>query len=1235
MKNINIIKFFACGMNGRLRAIAAINTFRSRFAAFRLISASMVLTAFISSCNSTYKNSNLTVVDFPAYDSTKFPPLDKSSGKLFDILTNKTTGLDFSNDVGFRMKNDNNQYNYFYNGAGVAVLNANGDSLPDLYFTGNIVHDKLFINEGNLHFKDVTEQSGIPVKGKGWSTGVSITDINNDGFDDIYVCRSRWKDSLSNLLYVSNGDGTFSEKAKEYGIDDPASYHIMANFFDYDKDGDMDLFLACHPTDWVEKMRFNNIEKVEQGSNQTDKLYRNDGGHFTDVSKQAGINTHGYSLSCTVADFNGDTWPDLYVPNDFAMYDYYFINQGNGTFKEATRDVLKKTSLFGMGSDAGDINNDGYPDLIVADMKFDQSYMRRSFMLAQRRAEFNNMISSGYHYQYVRNMLHLNNGDGSFSEIGCLAGVDASEWSWAPLFMDFDNDGFQDLFVSNGYYKTFNIDERELIQGLRDATRRGDSAMYNKIAGIINKKKLKDPNVMFKNNGDLTFKRVTDEWGFFHPTITHGAAFADLDRDGDVDIIASNTEESPFIYRNNEDKMLKNHFIDFRFSGPAGNLQGIGTDVRIYINNDSLPGGHAMQFQNHHIVRGYQSTSENLMHFGLGNINVIDRISVTWPDGKTQEISGVTADKVVTVHYIDARESLPVAERKPLLFTNVTENLKIDFTHEENEYDDFRKELLLPEKNSYFGPGLAVSDVNGDGLDDFFVGGASRQSGMLYLQTANGSFESGVNQPWSKNSQADCLGAVFFDADGDHDADLYVASGGNEFNRNDKNYRDHFYLNDGKGNFSDGSSQIPDLNTSGSCVIAGDYDGDGDPDLFIGGRVDPQHYPMPAKSCLLKNDGKGNFTDVTSAIAPELEKAGMVCAALWTDFDNDGKLDLLMAGEWMPVTFMKNSGGKFENVTKQFGFENTTGWWNSIVTGDFDNDGDVDYVLGNEGLNTRYYCPTDKEPVSLDAMDYDNNGTMDCVMSFYNYGKSYPAKNFQYSAEQMPILNKEFKTYSGFAMSTTEEIYGPKGLDKAYHLTAKTLASSYIENQGAGKFSIRQLPLRAQVSSIFGMVVYDVNGDGNLDLVYHGNFFNKESETERNDAFVGEVMLGNGHGNFTYLPRKESGFNSDKDAKALAVIYVGKNQTPVLLGTNNNEKMFAFQLNSSANKIPFTQNDRYADVYLKEGKKIRNELNIGNGFMSQNAMMISFIPSLTEKVVMIDGKNHERVVYQSAALAAK
>lgn len=1182
----------------------------------------------LASCNSGYKKADLTVVDFPTYDSTKFDPIDKPSGKLFDILSNKSTGLDFSNDVGFRMRNDNNIYNYFYNGAGVAVLNVNGDSLPDLYFSGNIVHDRLFINEGNMHFKDVTESSGILTKNKGWSTGVSIVDINGDGYDDIYLCRSRWKDTLSKLLYVNDGHGHFTEHAKDYGIDASDSYTIMANFFDYDKDGDLDLFLANHPTDWIEKMRFNNLEKIENHTNQSDKLFRNDGnGHFTDVSKAAGINTHGYGLSCTVADLNGDTWPDLYVANDFAMHDYYFVNQRDGTFKESTRDILKKTSLFGMGADIGDINNDGYPDLFVVDMKFDHSYVRRSFMLAQRRAEFNNMVSSGYHYQYVRNMLQLNNGNGTFSEIACLAGVDATEWSWSPLLVDLDNDGYEDLFVSNGYYKTFNIDERELVQGLKDATRRGDTLMFNKISAIINKKKLKDPNVVFKNNGDLTFTRETNEWGFFQPTITHGAAFGDFDLDGDIDIISSNTEESPLLYRNNESQMLKNNYVEFKFNGSEKNKKGIGTEVHLYTKN-------GMQFQTYHIVRGYQSTSQDVMHFGLGDATTLDKVVVTWLDGKTQTLTNVTPNRVITLNHTEATEKAPEASKPNLLFTNVTDKLKIDFKHEEDSYDDFKKELLLPEKNSYFGPGLAVGDVNGDGLDDFFVGGASRQSAALYLQTANGEFSHAAAEPWEKDDAADCLGALFFDADGDKDLDLYVATGGNEFNQGDKNYRDHLYLNDGSGKFSSADNNLPDLATSGSCVVAGDYDNDGDLDLFIGGRLTPQHYPVPAKSAILKND-HGKFTDVTSEVAPQLEKAGLVCAALWTDFDGDNKLDLILAGEWMPVTFLKNNNGKMEDVTTQIGFQNTTGWWNSIVAGDFDNDGDVDYVVGNEGLNTRYYKPTEKEPVDLYSYDFDKNGSNDVVMAFYNFGQSYPTKNLQYSAEEMPVLAKEFKTYSGFALSTTQEIYGPKGLDKAYHLTAKTLASSYIENQGGGKFAIRALPMRAQVSSMYGMVVYDVNGDGNLDLMYHGNFYNKESETERDDAFIGEIMLGDGKGNFTYLPSRESGFFSDKDAKALAVISVGKNQTPVFLGTNNNDNMFAYMLNTNNSKVSYTEQDKFADIYLKDGKKIRVEINIGSGFLSENSKEIAFIPSLTEKVVITDYKNAARTAFQSEALAAK
>ncbi len=1191
----------------------------------RSIGVGLVLSLLLAACKSGYQKAGLTVIDFPSYDSLQFDPLDKPSGKLFDILTQSTTGLQFSNDVGFRMRNDNNQYNYFYNGAGVAVLNANGDSLPDIYFTGNIVPDKLFINTGQLTFRDVSAQAGILTENKGWSTGVCIVDINNDGWDDIYVCRARWRDTSTNLLYVNNGNGTFTERAKEYGIDAPGSFSIMANFFDYDRDGDLDLLLANHPTDWVEKLRFNNLEKIEQGINQSSSLYRNDNGKFVDVSKAAGINTHAYTLSATVADLNGDNWPDIYMANDFAMYDYLFLNQGNGTFKEVSRQILKKTPLFGMGSDIGDINRDGYFDIVVVDMKFDKSYMRRSFMLAQRRSEFNNMVTSGYHYQYVRNMLQLNNGDGSFSEIACYAGIDATEWSWASLLTDFDNDGFEDLFVSNGYYKTFNIDERELVQGLRDATRRGDTAAFNRIAAIINNKKLRDPNVMFRNNGDLTFSRVTNEWGFFQPTITHGAAYADFDLDGDIDIITSNTEQSPFLYRNNTAQKLNNHYARFILQGPPSNRTGIGAEVTIF-----TAGG--MQKKSHHVVRGYQSTCENVVHFGLGPHHSIERVQVKWPDGKITELNSLVANRTYTLSYAQAVNKPQVSKKQAHLFADVTEKLAIDFVHTENNYDDFRRELLLPQKNSYFGPGIAVGDVNGDGRQDFFIGGAARQSSALFLQTSEGTFSRLANAPWPNS--ADVTGCLLFDADNDNDLDLYIATGGNEFSANDNRYLDYLFLNDGKGQFTAAPQNIPAMIASTSCVVAGDYDADGDLDLFVGNRVKPQSYPWPVKSYLLRNDG-GKFVDVTDQLHPPLEKAGLVTSALWSDFDNDGLLDLIYTGEWMSIRFLRNTGKNFEDVTASTGIEQYTGWWNSLVGADFDHDGDIDYVAGNEGLNTRFCTPSQKEPVTLHTHDFDQNGIYDVIMSFYNHGQLYPTKNLQYSTEQMPILAKEFKTYSGFALSTTEEIYGPKGLKDAYALKATHLASSYIENLGNGRFAMRALPTRAQLSCIYGMLVYDVNADGNLDLLIHGNFYHKETETERNDAFVGELLLGDGTGSFTYVPRLVSGFSSPKEGRGLALIHVGKTQQPVVLVASNNSNLSAFQvLQAAPSKLWLTANDRYAELHLTNGRKSKAEHYMGQGYLSQSSPAVSFLPELVDRVTVTDVRGQSRIAYQRANMLA-
>ncbi len=1188
----------------------------------------LTLCALYVSCTN-YEQALKKDFDFPPPDSTKFNYPDVPSGKLFDLLGSQSTGIDFLNEVKFGFMQDNNLYVNYYNGGGVAIINYNNDSLPDLYFTGNIVPDRLYENLGNMRFRDVSQQAGILQNNKGWSTGVAFCDINRDGFEDIYVLRSRYKDTLTNLFYVSNGNGTYTERASEYGIACGDCYSMGAVFFDADNDGDLDLYVKNHPTDYVERMRFNNLEKIEKGVNQSDKFFRNDRGKFVDVSKQAGINNHGFGLAVCAADFNSDGWMDIYCCNDFAMYDYVYINQKDGTFKEMSDKLLDKMSMFSMGVDIGDINNDGLLDIVTADMRFDHSYLRRSFALGLRRNEFFNMVTSGYRYQYVKNTLHLNNDNNSFSEIANLAQVDATDWSWGPMICDFDHDGLKDLFIPNGYYRWLNVDERELYQAMRDATRRKDSAAYDQLFKAISKKKLLAVNYIFKNQNGYQFTREMENWGVNYPTITHGAAIGDLDADGDMDIVTNNHELSPLLYRNNQDKLIKANWVQFSLQGSPNNPEGIGTKVYLW-----SPRG--FQMAHHHTTKGYQSASQNIVHFGLANDNRIDRLVVVWPDGRSQQLYDLEVNKVHKISYKNSvNEPFTYPEKpKSTLFADVAQRLNIQHKHKENEYEDFRKEILLPHKLSRYGPGLAVADVNGDGREDFLVSGAARSANTLYLQTASGTFEQAPSQPWESHKQSETLGVLFFDADNDGDLDLYTVSGGNEFKKDDPLLEDKLYVNDGKGNFSYQPDALPKQLFSGSCVVAGDYDADGDLDLFVGGRVVPAYYPLPAACAILRNDG-GKFTDVTSQVAPELAEGGLICAALWSDYNNDNKIDLLVAGEWTAVRIFENQGGKLIEKSQTAGTAAYTGWWNSLTGGDFDNDGDIDYVVGNEGLNSRYYQPTSEEPVELFCADFDNNGTNDLLLSVYNFGKPYPIKTRLTMTEQVPSLGKKFPLYKQFALATTPDVFGKEALKKSLHLKATSFHSALLRNNGNGTFTHIPLPLQAQFSCLYGMVPTDINQDGHLDLIAHGNFFSTETEVEKQDACVGLTLLGEGNGQFSSVPVWQSGFFNKKDGKALSLIFVGQEKRMVLLGTNNNDAMIAFEAQSRPSVLPITFNDSYALIYFTNGTTRKHEFYIGSGYLSQSSPQLAFYPSLVEKIVVTDRSGTQRIAFQNTKLLAK
>lgn len=1161
-------------------------------------------------------------------DKSKIVNTDGNSGKVFDILTSKTTGLTFNNELIETFDLNYYRYGYSYNGAGVGVGDINNDGLMDLYFAGNVVPDRIYLNKGGLKFEDITASAGINTK-PGWSTAVTFVDINEDGFQDIYVCRARYEDAEKrrNLLYINNGNNTFTEKAHEFGLDDD-TYSTGGNFFDADNDGDLDLYVLTHPTDFKDKNKQKNFQKIEDGTNMSNHFYRNDGnGKFTECHKEVGINNHGFGLSVTAGDINNDGYMDVFVGNDYIMHDYTYLNQGNGTFKESSREVLCKTAYYGMGTDVADYNNDGLLDMFTVDMDIEGNYGTKTFMQSNKQTFLRTLVNGGYLQQYGRNALQLNNGIGKFSEVANFANVSTTGWSWSPLFADFDNDGNKDLYVSNGFLKDSHMDIMEVYIKLTRANRLSDSSEYYELRKQIPENSvLTWPNAMFHNNGDLTFTDVREDWGLYFPSVSYGAAYADFDNDGDVDIVVSNANQEAFIARNNSSSMSGNKYLRVKLQGEKANPMGLG--AKIYVTDAS-----GTQYIQMETTKGYLSCSEPIAHFGLGTNDKVEKVVVLWLDGKENVLTNVDANQVITISHKDAvkpvKSSVPAPD---YLFANKTNDLHIDFMHKENEFDDFDREFLIPHELSNLGPGLAVGDVNGDGTEDFFVGGAKNQSGAIYLQQADGTFAKGTFAEGTEDIQSEDQGSIFFDADGDKDLDLYVVSGGSDFPKDDQHLEDRLYINDGKGNFTWKKDALPMMISSGSCVAAQDFDKDGDMDLFVGGRMIPGNYPYPTKSYILQNNG-GTFADITDKVAPELKEIGMVSGALWTDVNNDGDYDLMMVGEWMPITVFENNGGKFKNITATTGLSDATGWWNSLTAGDFDNDGDMDYVAGNFGINLKYR-PKEK-PIELFYDDYDNNGTHDIIMAYWQKDKLYPMKTRERMIEQIKDIETIFPDWDSYGRAEVWDFYGKKRMENSkLHYKANTFYSSYIENTGNNKFVVHKLPNEAQISSTFGIVAMDVNNDGNLDIVCHGNFYETEIETNTQDAGIGNVLLGNGNGTFSSVPARNSGFYSHLNAKALALITVGTKKTPTLLTTNSNDKMEAFELTHVKGVVAMQPNDAYAEITFADGKKRRQEMYTGSGYMSQNSCSIIITDQMTQ-VLVFDNTGKSRSVLGTPMLSVK
>ncbi|WP_346752186.1 VCBS repeat-containing protein [Splendidivirga corallicola] len=1083
---------------------------------------------------------------------------------IFDQLSADQSGITFSNNLKEDTIINYFTYPYIYMGGGVAVGDLNNDGLQDLYFTGNMVENKLYLNKGNLQFEDITAVAKVGGDNR-WMTGVTMVDINADGWLDIYVSVSGKFTTTKNLLYMNNGTDqngipTFTESAEKMGIADEGN-STQGTFFDYDLDGDPDLYVANYP---LTSFKTGNVaykfKMDKKDPDKSDKLYKNNGdGTFIDATEEAGLLNFGLSLSAMVGDFNNDGWEDIYVSNDFATPDYFYFNNGDGTFSEKIKETTQHTAFFGMGTDAGDFNNDGLLDIIQMDMTPEDNRRNKANMASMNPAGFWEIVGLGMHYQYMQNTLQLNNGiytDGlpHFSDISRLAGISSTDWSWAGLFVDLDNNGWKDIFITNGTRR--DINNKDYFNRIDRADKQTRKTFnYLDLSQSIPFEKI--DNYTFRNNGDLTFSNVSKNWGLSYEGFSNGAAYADLDNDGDLDMVINNIDEPSVVYRNKTSDLKLANFLRIKLKGNDKNPLGLGTKVLVENGND-------IQFQQHTLSRGFQSSVEPVIHFGLGNRNSIEKMSVTWPDGKSQDLYNVQANQVLEISYGEADETEEkVAEKvDQKLFVDVTNESGIHFKHTENPYDDFQYEVLLPHVYSRNGPGLAVGDTNGDGLDDFYIGGAAGSSGALYLQNEDGTFNMSISSPWKEDADQEDMGALLFDADADEDLDLYVVSGGNEFEKKSKALQDRLYINDGQGNFLKMEHALPEMPTSGSRVKSADYDNDGDLDLFIGGRIVPKSYPLPAKSYILRNDGlidgEVKFTDVTRDIAPDLLEAGLVTDAVWVDYDQDTKLDLVVVGEWMPITFLKNDGKRFLNMTKEYDLEKSSGWWYSILAEDFDQDGDPDLVAGNLGLNYKYRA-TVEESFDVYAYDYDKNGHLDIVLGYYNDGVQYPVRGRQCSSEQIPNIKIKYEDYNSFASATLADIYSTKDLEASLHQQAWTFASGFVENLGNEKFEIRKLPVPAQLSSINAMVAEDINRDGHLDLVVAGNLYGAEIETTRNDASYGQFLAGDGQGNFKAVPFSESGFYLRHDTKDLAKIRTV--QGMVILAANNHDFMKAIKIN--------------------------------------------------------------------------
>ncbi len=1081
-------------------------------------------------------------------------PNEKAASTLFEQIPSKVSGITFSNDLEYTEELNPYIFRNFYNGGGVGLGDINNDGLLDIFFSGNLVSNKLYLNKGDFRFEDITERAGIGSEGV-WTTGVSIVDINGDGLLDIYICKSGppGGEKRHNELFINNGDLTFAERSKEYGLaDEGLSTH--AAFFDFDKDGDIDCYLlnnsirAVGGYDLRKDQR--NIPDPEGGN----KLYRNDNGKFVDVSQQAGIYTSaiGFGLGVTIGDINKDGWQDIYVSNDFFEKDYLYINNHDGTFTESLEELLREISLGSMGADLADINNDGFPEIFVTEMLPETDERLKTAAQFEKWDKYQLSVQQGYYHQFSRNTLQLNNGPGpgeklSFSEVSRMAGVHATDWSWGALIFDMDNDGFKDIFVANGIYKDLLdqdyinfVGDPEVVRSILNQT----SKVIKQLIDSIPTNRI--PNYAFQNQGGIKFKNVAEEWGLALPSHSNGSAYGDLDNDGDLDLVLNNVNMPAAVYKNKSNEIYPlHHTLSIKLQGDSLNRFALGSKVTVYA-------GEKVFYQEMAPMRGFMSSVDYTLHFGLGNEAGVDSLIVEWPNDKVTTLRNIAPDQQMVVNQTSATaRQMPTKKEIKAVFTSLVTPPGLEYKHEESEFVDFDRDRLLFNMISNEGPCVCVADINADGLDDLYLGGAKGQSGSMFVQTASGSFRSINADLFTVDATSEDTGCEFFDANGDGLPDLYVTSGSNEFSSSSSSLADRLYMNQGKGVFAKSKQLLP-VNTkfeSTSVVRAADYDGDGDLDLFVGSRVMPFVYGQPKNGYILNNDGQGNFSDITLEIAPMLLEIGLITDAVWADVNGDTALDLVVVGEWMPVRIFLNSNGKLVDSTVESGLEESNGWTNTVAVADLNGDGHMDIITGNHGLNSRFKA-SPEEPVSLYVNDFDKNGTLEQILTRYEHGKELPMVLRTDLVMQIPSLKKKYLRFSNYKDQTIKDIFTEDQMKNSLVLKAYDFSSAVWLNNGNGVFKRLALPDPAQVSPVYALFTDDFDKDGTIDIFLGGNQYKAKPETGIYDASYGLMLRGLGDGTFKALPSKESGVLIKGQIRDIKRLQLNGKQA-VIVGKNN------------------------------------------------------------------------------------